>query len=463
MYEYLRYVKEDLDYFKNNDNRNKVNSIKAIICNDFFSKITEDYINQKDLLDRTESLVDCITTAKKKKDVSVEEKRVYEEQVSVKRRINKYEKTLSRMQQYLFHYHAMLRNWNCSYAIIFENNEVWSINYTRSLRKDRIDTHMARFAHLISDRNYLVVSEYSTQDEQSRALIHDLKTNPLLFGTAVYIVSFEELLDEIMCEIFKYKRDTSGELRYVSMKKEKSVVNGLRGVEIEKIYARCLSNQKNFDCYIRNKSGSKSEETKGTFLPNEYAAIMDYILKDKRIPKSKVKSVETDDIGSLKLKPDVYVRIFLIDGREIKSGISIKSTDEDTVSFHEKKAEDFIKVLKISDRPVKEALISFQEKKAISKLSKAEEKALTRYFENDNNRKNLIKWAVMGATDDRYKAQYVLTHRYNNEGDSIGIEIRKAKEYVEYIFDNSVGKSFNSGFSWTYKSVIQLKGPVVQD
>lgn len=463
MYEYLRYVKEDLDYFKNNDNRNKVNSIKAIICNDFFSKITEDYINQKDLLDRTESLVDCITTAKKKKDVSVEEKRVYEEQVSVKRRINKYEKTLSRMQQYLFHYHAMLRNWNCSYAIIFENNEVWSINYTRSLRKDRIDTHMARFAHLISDRNYLVVSEYSTQDEQSRALIHDLKANPLLFGTAVYIVSFEELLDEIMCEIFKYKRDTSGELRCVSMKKEKSVVNGLRGVEIEKIYARCLSNQKNFDCYIRNKSGSKSEETKGTFLPNEYAAIMDYILKDKRIPKSKVKSVETDDIGSLKLKPDVYVRIFLIDGREIKSGISIKSTDEDTVSFHEKKAEDFIKVLKISDRPVKEALISFQEKKAISKLSKAEEKALTRYFENDNNRKNLIKWAVMGATDDRYKAQYVLTHRYNNEGDSIGIEIRKAKEYVEYIFDNSVGKSFNSGFSWTYKSVIQLKGPVVQD
>ena len=42
-------------------------------------------------------------------------------------------------------------------------------------------------------------------------------------------------------------------------------------------------------------------------------------------------------------------------------------------------------------------------------------------------------------------------------------EIYKAEDYIRFIADNSIGKTFNSGFSWTYKNVIQLKAPVMQE
>lgn len=111
----------------------------------------------------------------------------------------------------------------------------------------------------------------------------------------------------------------------------------MRGIEIEKIYAKCLANKKNYECYMSSISGSKAEERTGTFLPNEYAYIIDFIVADKGIDKSKIIKIETADIGNLKLKPDVYVEINLSDGSSHEVGISIKSTDESTVSFHEKR------------------------------------------------------------------------------------------------------------------------------
>lgn len=90
--------------------------------------------------------------------------------------------------------------------MIFENNDIWTINYTRSLRKDRIQTHISRFNYLHSDKNLLVVSEYRTQDAQSKSLIQMMKNNPSSFGTPIVVVSFEELLDMLMDNIFRYRR-----------------------------------------------------------------------------------------------------------------------------------------------------------------------------------------------------------------------------------------------------------------
>lgn len=464
LYEYLRYLKEDLEFFKKDGNRKKVNGIKAVICNDSFSKIEDDYENEEELLNKARELVLRVDEAKRLNPKNELNKNLNEDSTALKRRLSRYEGSLGRIHQYMLHYRAMLRNWKCSYAVVFDNNEVWSINYTRSLRADRIDTHIARFSHLVSDKNYLVVSEYESQDELSKSLILDMKANPMLFGTAIYIVSFEELLDDIMVNIFKYKCNNEGDqLVRIPLKSEKSIVNGVRGIEIEKIYAKCLANRKNYECYMNSISGSKAEERTGTFLPNEYAYIIDFIVADKRIDKSKIIKIETADIGNLKLKPDVYVKINLSDGTSHEVGISIKSTDESTVSFHEKKAEDFISVMGILDETVKNALLAFQAKKAIGKLNKSENKALYDYFSDDVNKMNLIKWAVTGADGEQYRAHYVMTHRYCNDGGKTGIELHTADDYISFIFDNSIGKSFDSGFSWTYKNVIQLKGPVMQE
>lgn len=274
------------------------------------------------------------------------------------------------------------------------------------------------------------------------------------------VVSFEELLDMIMANIFCYKRK-DGVLGKVPSKNEAAIINGLRGVEIEKIYGKCLSNKTNYDCYINNIDSWKAEETEGAFLPCEFSYIMDYILSDKHVNKADVSRIESLDIGELKLKPDVFIKLHLTDGSVNEVGISIKSSGSESVSFHEKKAEDFIRVLNIKDESVKNALTHFQEVRAVKNLSASEQRSLTEFFSDEDNKRKLVTWVVSGEDDDQYRADYVLSHHYGNDGDSLGISIVSANSYIEKIISQGDSKTFNTGFSWTYKGVIQLKGPVL--
>lgn len=462
LYEYLRYVKDKLRYFENPNNANQANAIKAIICNDTRGNIEEDYSEQKEALSKLGGIVESMKIAKKKKSAhkTEEDKTLFELGKEAGYRLNRYDRAISRIQQYLIHYEAMLKNWDCSFVVIFENEEVWTVNYTRSLRKDRIDTHIARFNYLHSDMNLLVIPDYSTQDDLSKPLIQALKDNPSAYGTSVVVLSFEELLDMIMANIFCYKRK-DGILSKVPSKLEAAIINGLRGVEIEKIYGKCLSNKINYDCYIRNINSWKAEETEGAFFPSEFSYIMDYILSDKRISKSDISRIESLDIGDLKLKPDIFIRLYLNDGSVQEVGISIKSSGAESVSFHEKKAEDFIRVLGINDEDVKDTLIRFQEVRAVKNLSSSEQRALTDFFSDADNKRKLVTWVVSGEDTDQYRAHYVLSHHYGNDGDSLGISIVSANTYIEEIISKGDSKTFNSGFSWTYKGVIQLKGSVL--
>lgn len=462
LYEYLRYIKDELKYFEKPENADQANAIKAIICNDTRGKIEGDYTDQIKALEKLGAIVESMKVAKKKKPTqkTEEDKALYELCKEAGYRLNRYDKAISRIQQYLIHYEAILKNWDCSFVVVFENDEVWTVNYTRSLRKDRIDTHIARFNYIHSDRNLLVIPDYSTQDDLSKPLIKALKDNPSTYGTPVVVVSFEELLDMVMANIFCYKRK-DGILSKVLSKSEASIVNGLRGVEIEKIYGKCLSNPANYNCYIGNIGSWKAEETEGSFLPSEFSYIMDYILADKHINKADILKIESLDIGELKLKPDVYIKIFLNNGSICEAGISIKSSGAESVSFHEKKAEDFIRVLSINDESVKSALIRFQAVHAVKNLSSSEQRALTDYFSDENNKRNLVSWVVSGENYDQYRAHYVLSHHYGNDGDSLGINIMSTDIYIEEIMAKGDSKTFNSGFSWTYKGVIQLKGPVL--
>lgn len=462
LYEYLRYAKDELKYFENSNNANKVNAIKAIICNDIRGSIKEAYSEQIEALSKLGGIVESVKIARKKKQTvkTEENKALYKLGKEAGYRLNRYDRAISRIQQCLIHYEAMLKNWDCSFVVIFENDEVWTVNYTRSLRKDRIDTHIARFNYLHSDKNLLVIPDYSTQDNLSKPLIQVLKDNPSAYGTPVVVLSFEELLDMIMSNIFCYKRK-NGVLSRVSSKSETAILNGLRGVEIEKIYEKCLSNETNYDCYIRNIGSWKAEETEGTFFPSEFSHIMDYILSDKHIDKSDISKIESLDIGDLRLKPDIFIRLYLNNGNVQEAGISIKSSDAESVSFHEKRAEDFIRVLEINDETVKGALKQFQTVRAVKNLSPGEQQVLTDFFSDEVNKRKLVTWIVTGEDADRYRAHYVLSHHYRNDGDALGISIASAGDYIEKIISKGDSGTFNSGFSWTYKGAIQLKGLVL--
>lgn len=461
LYEYLKYVKDELKFLENPDNIKQVNTIKAIISNDARGNIRGDYSELEEVLSKLSDIVESIKSARKRsKQKRKEEKELYDLGKGAGYKLKRYEKAANRIRQYLVHYEAMLKNWDCSFIVIFENDDVWSVNYTRSLRKDRIDTHIARFNYLHSDMNLLVVPDYRTQDDLSKPLIKGLKDNPSAYGTPVVVVSFEELLDLIMANIFGYRRK-DGALNKVPSKVEAAIINGVRGAEIEKIYGKCLSNKKNYDCYINRVEACRAEETDGSFLPSEFSYIMDYILSDKGIKLSDILKIEALDIGELKLKPDVYIWIYLNDGTVHEAGISIKSSGSESVSFHEKKAEDFIRVLEINDEKVKSALIHFQEVHAVKNLFLYEQRALTDFFSDENNKRKLVTWVVCGEERDQYRTHYVLCHHYGSDGDSLGINIISASGYIDEIMSKGDSKTFNSGFSWTYKNVIQLKGSVL--
>lgn len=456
LYEYLKYMKDELKYLNSEEKYDQVNVIKSIICSDTRGNIKADYLNQKEALDKLSDLVESIKIMKNEKTDSKNK-----EKTLTKHTLKKYEKSIEKIQQYLSHYESLLKNWDCSFIVIFENNDIWTINYTRSLRKDRIQTHISRFNYLHSDKNLLVVSEYRTQDAQSKSLIQMMKNNPSSFGTPIVVVSFEELLDMLMDNIFRYRRKGDILVKLPS-KNKAAVINGLRGVEIEKIYSKCLYNETNYNCYMNNINSWNAEETKGTFLPNEFAYIMDYILSNENINKSDISKIESLDIGDKKLKPDVVIKLYLADNITVKEiGISIKSSGTEKVSFHERKAEDFIRVLKIKSEDVQNALIHFQEVKSVKNLLKNEQISLTKYFSDPDNKRKLVTWAVSGEETDEYCAEYVLSHHYENDGDSLGIKIVSANEYIDQIVSQDDSRTFNSGFSWTYKGVIQLKGPML--
>ena len=106
-------------------------------------------------------------------------------------------------------------------------------------------------------------------------------------------------------------------------------------------------------------------------------------------------------------------------------------------------------------------MIHFQEVKSVKNLLKNEQISLTKYFSDPDNKRKLVTWAVSGEETDEYCAEYVLSHHYENDGDSLGIKIVSANEYIDQIVSQDDSRTFNSGFSWTYKGVIQLKGPML--
>ncbi len=365
----------------------------------------------------------------------------------------------------LSHYAAIANASKISFVIVFQNGEYWNVSFTSSLRSDRMDTHSNRFLlSQGSERNILVVCGYPYQDESSISCINEIKLNPAKYGSYIQVVSVEELLDDLMYNIFKYKIDKSGNLYLVKPKDQLSIVNGERGTQIEHIYAKALANPINFELYKNQTDPRKREMTAGSFLPNQYATIIDRLLRDLNVDIPKVKSISCIPIGGKKYKSDVWVSIELSDGTIHDRGISIKSSSSESVSVNEKHATEFISDLGITDATVQNAIQQFETVKALKNLDKNYVSALFNYFSNDSIKRQLLTWSVIGGKNEPYKADYVLLHSYIfNDNQALGnaIKIYSCQEYIDEIMACDYEGTFGTHLSWTYKGNIQLKAPFI--
>ena len=362
----------------------------------------------------------------------------------------------------LHHYYSIENATNISYVVVFKSCETWNVNFTSSLRSDRMDTHSNRFMQANATKNYLVVCSYPYQDDSSLKCINTIKQNPTYYGSNINIVCLEEFMDDLMYNIFRYKTDASGNLTLAKPKNELSIVNGERGVQIEHMYANILKNKKNFELYLNGTPEIEREQTLNSFLPNHYSIIIDRLFTDLGITPSQVSNIDAIPIGEQREKTDISITITLTNGRSFTKGISIKSSSIDYVSVHEKHAIDFITVLGITDPTLQNAFTQFEKRRALSKLDKLSYTSLSDYYADDTHKIELLEWAIAGEKTDPLKADYILLHSYNyNSKEALGhgIKILSCQEYIDELMSSDLDGSFGTHLTWTYKGNIQLNAP----
>lgn len=366
----------------------------------------------------------------------------------------------------LYHYYSIANTTNISFVVVFKSGESWNINFTSSLRSDRMDTHSNRFMQANATKNYLVVCSYPYQDDSSLKCINTIKQNSTAYGCNINVVCLEEFMDELMYNIFRYKTDATGSLTLAKPKDELSIVNGERGVQIEHMYAAVLSNPKNFELHANGIGETEREQTADSFLPNHYSIIVNRLFADLGINPTQVSCVNAIPTGSTGEKADVSITITLNNGNTYTKGISIKSSSSDNVSVHEKHASDFITVLGITDSTLQNAFTQFEAKRALSKLDRPLYSALSDYYADDAHKIELLTWAIAGESTNPLKADYVLLHSYNyNSKEALGhgIKIFSSQEYIDELMASDLDGSFGTHLTWTYKGNIQLKAPFLFD
>ena len=445
------------------------NNIVAIINTDYGNKTFNSFLDKHSAYRQSvNNLFRHLQTPENLTGLSASNKKQINKLISdVNRKSSSLDKSITRLREISEHYSA-IKSDDISFVVIFRSGEYWNINFTTSIRNDRIDTHANRFKQANATKNYLVTCSYPYQDDASIRFINEVKENPNLYGCSINIVCLEELMDDIMDCIFKYKKNRSGKVELVKPKDRLSIVNGQRGRQVEYMYTEILKNTINFDLFQKGIKESEREITVGSFLPNHYDYIIRELLGDSSISKHDIQEVTAERTGGAGHKADIQVSIKLNDGTILKKGISIKSSSVDEISVNEKHAEDFIDALRITDSNVKTALRQFEEKQTLEKMDPKLKKALSDYFEDDANKKALVTWSISGKADDPLKADYVMLHSYtynskeaNKSG--LGIKIMSSQEYIDDILTNDLYKTFGTHLTWTYKNNIQLKAPFLFD
>jgi hypothetical protein len=200
-----------------------------------------------------------------------------------------------------------------------------------------------------------------------------------------------------------------------------------------------------------------------TKWPNNHQATLNlekYLENNLEIKKNIIERMEaTTNVPRLPSggspKTDIILTVFYKNKNQKKINISCKKTTAKSVSYHEYSANDFIKVLEITEKKLKELLIKHQNDGSANSFTNEERQYFKITIQKYKYR--LWEWVILGK------------HGSEDVGHLVDIIITNDKvytfvEFVSYLETKTNG--FNTGLNWTYQSrgkgrTIQLKGPVL--
>jgi hypothetical protein len=204
-----------------------------------------------------------------------------------------------------------------------------------------------------------------------------------------------------------------------------------------------------------------------------YSLIMTKILAEHTVNIEEVVNVSANNAIPMlnrggSPKTDVMVVVTYGNGTSIVETISAKNTKVKSVSCHDYRVEDFIRVLKCEGTKLEHYLIEFQKAgakdKFVANLSGnfSEERFIA---ELAKVKKKLCEWALTGAHDhanlvnEKIQVSRYIFMRQNEE-----LRFCSMSEYLDQLF--SINGMFDLPFGWTYPSKqrgrrIQLKVPII--
>ncbi len=344
----------------------------------------------------------------------------------------------------LAYYQSINEGIKHAFSIMFKNGHIWNVEFSSSERSDRTEGLAARLSKNRSNKNYIIIGDYGATERNRRRQIVDPRYNTL-------VVSMEEFVDDLLLEIFSYKKD--GKTKLKLSESPMAQINGKRGTAWEHCIAECL-----------NKNG--------TFMPALYKSILGLIKKDEKFTDKDIVSCTARPVGAKKKKKDVEVVVSLADGRTITKYISSKASGQEQVSIHQASADDFIHVLGIKNKNVKDALKLFQAYGNTSGMTAADEAALSNFFSKPKNYQALLDWVFKGQTPGS-KVDYLVLHSYECDDRFVCLhtKVYRIADYMKIVKSTvKTGVAFGTGLSWTYKSKtvsgkkvndIQLKVPLI--
>jgi len=358
-----------------------------------------------------------------------------------------------------------------NYILETLDEKIIIINSSNSYRQDRVKQDLYDFQGImghakISDR--IIASILLYPDEQltsNTALLLYRRNvqNKIAYSPATHILGFSELIHflenhKISVELEKAREEEEG----TTVVKDGSYY-GVRGNTFEKEVVRILNDYEQLRFLKVNIS----------FVDNLYKQIITTLASDCGCCIQDIISVEATNTvkklaGGGNAKTDVIIKINTVKGVVVQT-ISIKNTIHSRVSCHDYKADDFIRVLNISDTKLANYFHYYQEfgshKNFVNGLPSGytadEFKILL-----EPHQRIFMEWVLMGAHDsynliepESQISNYLLI---NKSGVTRFIDFQS---YIRELFDNS-HFVYGVPLSWTYPSKqcgsrIQLKLPIL--
>lgn len=246
------------------------------------------------------------------------------------------------------------------------------------------------------------------------------------------------------------------------LEESKGSYYGKRGNEFEKEIVLLLNDRELFEDFI---SGAKT--------PEPYSKVIGSLLQEHNIKFKDVLNVFcSNTVPPLRSggppKTDIWIEIKTYN-RAIISTVSLKSTEQNQVSCHDYKVDDFLRVLNCHHDKLGLYLRLFQDNpsyKAVSEAMDSDSSIEEFSYLLKAKRKTLFEWAMKGLHDDKnlvdrtkQVSNYLLI-RCNEE-----FRFLKIDEYFLELSRRNKGK-LDGIFGWTYpskqkKKRIQLKVPIL--